>query len=116
MLTRRSLLVYCATAVAAAAIPLYVYFSGPNARFDVVTTACTWSMAPAIGLCLALPHQYFHDHTSLTPVDGDSTGRHERIVVSMLVGMNVLFWTIIATTILFVARHARKRILYSKSI
>ena len=84
MLTRRSLQVYVVAAVVAAVIPLYLWYLQPRADVGsmpgrAVTGVCVLSIAPAAFLCLALPSRYFHDHTSLTPIDGDYSGRHGRI-------------------------------------
>jgi hypothetical protein len=98
----RTFQIYCATTLIAVAVPLYAYFGRPT---GVLAAACMVTMAPAVLLCSVLPHQLFLDHTYLTPIDGDFSGRHARILVSMLVSMNVLFWIVAVAAGVYVVRY-----------
>src|SRR5687768_8363795 len=108
MLTLTSLRIYVVTALVAVAVPFYVRFapSSPSGEPPYpLARVCMFSMIPALYLTVAvLPSRYSY----IGGFDDDDPVYHARIAFSVLVAMNVLFWTATSAIVVLVVRRARK--------
>ena len=109
MLTRTSLRIYVATALAAVAMPFIVRYapsSPPGQPPYPLVRICVVAMAPAFYLTYAvLPYKYSN---MCCLDDPDPIGR-ARVLWFVVTAMNGLFWTALSAIVVFVIRIVRRR-------